>query len=83
MMALQQDQVDGYNNLLVEVIFCQLQTIEFSYADEGIRRQGLEKQQTFEVDSTAIRARRRVAKNLCKAREERELQYKNGGGKGA
>ena len=44
---------------------------------------GLEKQQTFGVDSTGIRARRRVAKNLCKAREERELQYKNGGGKGA
>ncbi|CAE7035086.1 unnamed protein product [Symbiodinium sp. CCMP2592] len=34
--ALQQDQLDGNNNLFIEMIFRRLQTIEFSYADKEV-----------------------------------------------
>ena len=105
--ALQQDQVDGYNNLFIEILFRRLQTIEYSYSEKAKEieakaaggRLSLEEQQTFgglmrqastlmvcpdllthvktEVERDAT-----LAKNLRKAREERELLRKKKGGKG-
>ena len=101
--ALQVDQLDGFNNLCLEVIFRRLQTIEYSYAERAREleakavggRLSLEEQQTFggvtrqastlmvcpdlldfvkgEVERDA-----NLAKNLRKAREERELARKSG-----
>ena len=52
--ALQVDQLDGFNNLCLEVIFRRLQTIEYSYerareleAKAVGGRLSLEEQQTF------------------------------------
>ena len=106
--ALQQDQLDGFNNLFIEVIFRRLQTIEFSYAEKAREleskaaggRLSLEEQQTFggltrqastlmicpdllSHVKTEVERDAALAKNLRKAREERELQRKKrGGGKG-
>eukprot|EP00438_Fugacium_kawagutii_P013922 Skav213474 [mRNA] locus=scaffold565:36349:39146:+ [translate_table: standard] len=99
--ALQNDQVNPYNNLFTEVIFRRLQTIEYAYMDKAREQEAkavggklsLEEQPTFggitraaatlmicpdllshvknEVEKDAS-----LAKNLRKAREERELNRK-------
>lgn len=106
--ALQTDQLDGYNNLCLEVVFRRLQTIEYAYAERAREfeskavggRLSLEEQSTFggitrqaatlmvcpqlldhvksEVERDAT-----LAKNLRKAREERELARKASGKKKA
>jgi len=53
--ALQTDQLDGYNNLCLEVVFRRLQTIEYAYAERAREfeskavggRLSLEEQSTF------------------------------------
>lgn len=104
--ALQVDQLNGYNNLFLEVIFRRLQTIEYAYADRAREqeskavggRMSLEEQQTFGgvtrqagtlmvcpelLDYVKLEVERdaSLAKNLRKAREERELARRQGGKK--
>lgn len=100
--AIQNDQVNPYNNLFCEVIFRRLQTIEFAYMEKAREQEAkavggrlsIEEQSTFggitraastlmicpdllthvktEVEKDAS-----LAKNLRKAREERELARKS------
>lgn len=104
--ALQVDQVNGYNNLFLEVIFRRIQTIEFAYADRAREqeskavggRMSLEEQQTFggvtrqagtlmicpelmDFVKSEVERDASLAKNLRKAREERELARRQGGKK--
>ena len=104
--ALQVDQVNGYNNLFLEVIFRRLQTIEYAYADRAREqeskavggRMSLEEQQTFggvtrqagtlmicpdllDFVKSEVERDASLAKNLRKAREERELARRQGGKK--
>ncbi|CAK9108532.1 unnamed protein product, partial [Durusdinium trenchii] len=95
--ALQTDQLDGYNNLCLEVVFRRIQTIEYAYAERAREieskavggRLSLEEQSTFGgitrqastlmicpqlLDHVNAEVERdaNLAKNLRKAREERE-----------
>ena len=104
--ALQVDQLNGYNNLFLEVIFRRIQTIEYSYADRAREqeskavggRMSLEEQQTFggvtrqagtlmicpellDYVKSEVERDASLAKNLRKAREERELARRQGGKK--
>ena len=99
--ALQTDQINGYNAMFCEVIFRQLQTIEFAYAERAREaeaksiggRLSLEEQQTFggltrqastlmvcpdlmDFVKSEVERDASLAKNLRKAREERELNRK-------
>lgn len=101
--ALQTDQLDGYNNLFLEVVFRRLQTIEYSYSERARElesksaggRLSLEEQQTFggitrqaatlmvcpsllDFVKAEVERDANLAKNLRKAREERELARKAG-----
>ena len=104
--ALQVDQLNGYNNLFLEVIFRRIQTIEYSYAERAREqeskavggRMSLEEQQTFggvtrqagtlmvcpellDYVKSEVERDASLAKNLRKAREERELARRQSGKK--
>lgn len=105
--ALQVDQLNGYNNLFLEVIFRRIQTIEYAYAEKAREQESkatggrlsLEEQQTFggvtrqagtlmvcpsllDYVKSEVERDANLAKNLRKAREERELARRQGKKKG-
>ena len=101
--AIQNDQVNPYNNLFCEVIFRRLQTIEYAYMERAREQEAkavggrlsLEEQSTFggitraaatlmicpdllSHVKTEVERDAALAKNLRKAREEREIARKGG-----
>ena len=90
--ALQVDQLNGYNLMSVEVMFRRMQTIEYAYAEKAREMEAKAIGANWpskssrcsvmlEFVKTEVERKATLAKNLRKAREEREAARKKRGGR--